>query len=184
MMGRETEVKLTWRSPPCSRRCPLGRSICRPAECDSPRTSGTWSASVGPTPSGWTYPGCADCSPHTEGSLQQTHIHIWVNVQSNTLIKMKKPAGIPWFVLFCSLQNSTVHYFFIRFFYYFWQQICLCNAFIMFLFFILFLFWQQNYLCNAFIIICCCCIFSTLTWKAVFCLCPRCWSQSSSPSEQ
>lgn len=64
---------LTWRNPPCSRRFLPGRNICPTAESDSRRTWGTWSASVCPAPSGWTCPGCADYSRHTEGSL-------WVGV--------------------------------------------------------------------------------------------------------
>lgn len=61
---------LTWRNPPCSRRFLPGRNICPPAESDSRRTWGTWSASVCPEPSGWTCPGCVDYSRHTGGSLQ------------------------------------------------------------------------------------------------------------------
>lgn len=61
---------LTWRNPLCSRRFLPGRNICPPAESDSRRTWGTWSASVCPEPSGWTCPGCVDCSRHTGGSLR------------------------------------------------------------------------------------------------------------------
>lgn len=66
---------LTWRSPPCSRRFLPGRNICPPAESDSRRTWGTWSASVCPAPSEWTCPGCADYSRHTEGSLRGEQEH-------------------------------------------------------------------------------------------------------------
>lgn len=72
--GAETS-QLTWRNPPCSRRFLPGRSIYPPAESDSRRTWGTWSASVCPAPSGWTCPGCADYSRHTEGSLRAEQEH-------------------------------------------------------------------------------------------------------------
>lgn len=68
--AKQKKGPLTWRNPPCSRRFLPGRNICPPAESDSRRTWGTWSASVCPAPSGWTCPGCADYSRHTEGSLR------------------------------------------------------------------------------------------------------------------
>lgn len=63
---------LTWRSPPCSRRCLPCWSTCPPAAPDSRCISDTCCASGGPAPWEWSGLRCAGCSLRTPGSLQDT----------------------------------------------------------------------------------------------------------------